>query len=104
MKTRAFRMQLKPGTVDEYRRRHDQIWPELREALSGAGIRDYSIFLDPQTLALFAVFKFEDERALDSLPSQQVMQRWWESMVPLMSVKSDNRPVEWPLEQVFHLP
>ncbi|RYE98628.1 MAG: L-rhamnose mutarotase, partial [Oxalobacteraceae bacterium] len=46
MSTRAFRMQLKPGQVEEYKRRHDAIWPELSQALVDAGIYDYSIFLD----------------------------------------------------------
>lgn len=51
----AFAMRLKPGAVEEYKRRHDEIWPELSAVLRAAGISDYSIFLDEQTLTLFAV-------------------------------------------------
>eukprot|EP01034_Spumella_vulgaris_P001894 gene1894-2477_t len=61
MTTRAFRMKLKPGTVEEYRRRHDELWPDLGQALSEAGIYDYSIFLDEQTLHLFAVLKLRPD-------------------------------------------
>ena len=50
----AFRMQLKPGFEAEYQRRHDELWPELRAALTAAGIVEYRIFLDPKTLSLFA--------------------------------------------------
>ena len=57
MVSHAFRMQLKPGMAEEYRRRHDEIWPELAALLRDAGIHDYSIFLDPETNALFAVLK-----------------------------------------------
>ena len=46
----AFRMQLKPGCQTEYERRHDELWPDLGQALSEAGIYDYSIFLDEETL------------------------------------------------------
>ena len=53
----AFRMKLKPGNVDEYKRRHDEIWPELAQLLREAGIYDYSIFLDEEDLHLFAVLK-----------------------------------------------
>ena len=53
MSISAFKMQLKPGMIDEYRRRHDEIWPELSALLTAAGIYDYSIFLDEDTLALF---------------------------------------------------
>src|SRR5437762_7331508 len=75
MTTHAFRMQLKPGVVEEYRRRHDEIWPELAEAISAAGIYDYSIFLDEETLALFAVLKLREDNDRDALPGQPVMQR-----------------------------
>jgi L-rhamnose mutarotase len=101
--THAFRMQLKSGVVDEYRRRHDEIWPELSALLHEAGIYDYSIFLDPETLALFAVLKLRDDNQRDTLPSHPVMRRWWDYMAPLMEVEPDNKPVEWPLHPVFHM-
>ena len=104
MTTHAFRMQLKPGTVDEYRRRHDEIWPELVRIIGDAGIHDYHIFLDEETLALFAVLKLRDENTRDHLPSHPVMRRWWDHMAPLMEVQPDNRPVEIPLVPIFHLP
>jgi L-rhamnose mutarotase len=101
--THAFRMQLKPGTVAEYEARHDAIWPELSALLHDAGIRDYSIFLDEDTLSLFAVLKLEDDNKRDSLPDHPVMRRWWDHMAPLMEVEPGNRPREWPLRQVFYL-
>ena len=100
---RAFRMKLKPGTVDEYRRRHDELWPELEQALRDAGIYDYSIFLDEETLHLFAVLKLRDGETSAALPGQPVMKRWWDYMADLMEVEPGNRPREWPLTQVFHL-
>ncbi|MEO5493660.1 MAG: L-rhamnose mutarotase [Sphingomonas sp.] len=103
MTTHAFRMQLKPGMVDEYRRRHDAIWPDLADALTAAGVHDYSIFLDEETLALFAVLKLRPDHRRDALPGLPVMQRWWDHMAPLMEVGPDNRPVEWPLVPMFHL-
>ena len=103
MSVHAFRMQLKPGTVEEYRRRHDEIWPELAELLSASGIYDYSIFLDEETLALFAVLKLRDENDRDALPDHLIMKRWWDYMAPLMEVEPGNRPREWPLVPLFHL-
>lgn len=103
MSTHAFRMQLKPGVIDEYRRRHDEIWPELAEAISAAGIYDYSIFLDEETLGLFAVLKLRDDNTRDALPHHPVMRRWWDHMAELMVVEPDNKPVEWPLVPLFHL-
>lgn len=103
MNTRAFRMKLKPGTVAEYRRRHDEIWPELSEALSEAGIYDYSIFLDEETLHLFAVLKLRSENKIDELPQQPVMKKWWDYMAGLMETVPGNRPREWPLQPMFYL-
>jgi L-rhamnose mutarotase len=103
MTTHAFRMKLKPGTTDEYRRRHDEIWPELSQLLHEAGIHDYSIFLDEETLHLFAVLKLKPDNARESLPQHPVMKRWWQYMADLMETHADNRPREWPLVPVFHL-
>ncbi|WP_377704984.1 L-rhamnose mutarotase [Pseudoduganella sp. UC29_71] len=102
MTTRAFRMKLKPGTVEEYRRRHDELWPDLGRALGDAGIYDYSIFLDEETLHLFAVLKLWPDHKIAELPKQEVMQRWWDYMADLMEVEPGNRPREWPLQQMFH--
>lgn len=103
MDTIAFRMQLKPGVADEYRRRHDTIWPELEDALTAAGICDYSIFFDEETLSLFAVLKLRADHRRESLAAEPVMRRWWDYMADLMVTHADNRPREWPLRQVFHL-
>ena len=65
----AFRMKLKPGMAAEYKRRHDEIWPELKQLLGEAGIYDYSIFLDPDDMHLFAVLKLCDNNRRDELPS-----------------------------------
>jgi L-rhamnose mutarotase len=103
MNSRAFRMKLKAGTVDEYRYRHDEIWPELAGLLRDSGIHDYSIFLDEATLDLFAVMKLRDGHDIAALPGHPVMRKWWDYMAELMEVEPGNRPMEWPLTQVFHL-
>ena len=103
MTTMAFRMQLKPGVAEEYRRRHDEIWPELAQVLRDAGIYDYSIFLDPTTLNLFAVLKLRPDNRREQLPQLPVMRRWWSYMADLMETHPDQRPREWPLEPMFHL-
>lgn len=99
----AFKMQLKPGNVAEYKKRHDEIWPELSRELRAAGISDYSIFLDEETLTLFAVQKLSDKNSAAELPNSPIVRKWWNFMSPLMEVNPDNSPVENPLREVFHL-
>jgi len=99
----SFKMQLKLGNVAEYKRRHDEIWPELSRALSAAGVSDYSIFLDEETLTLFAVQKLTDNNTAAELPKLPIVRKWWDAMAPLMEVNPDNSPVVKPLTEVFHL-
>lgn len=100
----AFKMKLFPGQEEEYRRRHDLIWPELKELLKETGISEYSIFLDRETNSLIGVLKAEDPRALDQLPAREVMQRWWAYMADIMESNPDHSPVSIPLDEVFYLP
>ena len=56
----GFKMKLFHGCEDEYKKRHDDIWPELQGLLKEAGISEYSIFLDNTTNSLFGVMKAGD--------------------------------------------
>lgn len=100
----ALRMQLKPGCAAEYERRHDAIWPELVGLLNEAGVYDYSIFLDGDDLSLFAVMRLGPDYSEALLSAHPVMRRWWTYMADLMIADDDNRPVQWPMRQVFRLP
>jgi L-rhamnose mutarotase len=104
MKRVAFRMQLFPGKVEEYKRRHDELWPELRDLLKKTGIQEYSIFLDEKTNSLFGVLRIADTLKLDELPGQPVMKKWWLHMSDIMETNPDHSPVSIPLKEVFYLP
>lgn len=99
----AFRMILKPGFEEEYRRRHDLLWPEMAAELKAAGISDYSIFLDPATGSLFAVQKLAPGSTADDLPQSPTVRRWWQYMKDIMETNPDGSPVSHPLREVFHL-
>ncbi|WP_395768375.1 L-rhamnose mutarotase [Aquirufa sp.] len=104
MQRKAFKMFLLPGFEAEYVRRHDAIWPELVDLLHEVGIQNYSIFLDSETLTLFAYLEAPDLGALDQLPAQEVMQRWWKYMGDIMQTNPDNSPVAIDIPSVFYLP
>lgn len=104
MKRIAFKMQLHKGYEEEYKKRHAELWPELKKLLKDTGIREYSIFLDEATHSLFGVLKIQDELSLDKLPEQPVMKRWWAYMKDIMETNPDNSPVSIPLKEVFYLP
>jgi L-rhamnose mutarotase len=103
MQRHAFKMKLKPGMAAEYKKRHDELWPELAAELKAAGVSDYSIFLDEETLTLFATQKLSDRNTAAHLPNSPTVRKWWDSMAPLMETNPDNSPVAKLLKEVFHL-
>jgi L-rhamnose mutarotase len=103
MKRYAFKMKLKPGFKNEYKKRHDEIWPELKKLLENAGIRDYSIFLDEETNTLFSVQKVVGESGSQDLGQTAIVQKWWAYMADIMDTNPDNSPVSVALEEVFHM-
>lgn len=98
----AFKMKLRPGFSEEYKKRHDQIWPELSALLKKNGISNYSIFLDEETSVLFAVQEHEGEGSQD-LGGTEIVQQWWAYMADIMETNADHSPRSTPLKMVFHL-
>lgn len=99
----AFRMNLFPGQAAEYRKRHDEIFPELAAALKDAGVSDYSIWLDAESGHLFGILTRTDDHTMDALPDTEIMKRWWAHMADIMATDADNVPVQIPLKRVFYL-
>jgi L-rhamnose mutarotase len=99
----AFKMYLNPGQKEEYKKRHDQIWPELKKLLKDAGVSEYSIFLDEETNTLFAFQKVSSEGGSQDLGQTEIVKKWWKFMADIMKTNSDNSPVSLPLEEVFYL-
>ena len=99
----AFKMKLKPGYEQEYKRRHDALWPELKVLLKDAGVHDYSIFLDTETNILFGVQKVTGDQGSQDLGSTAIVQKWWAYMADIMETNPDNSPVTISLKEVFYL-
>lgn len=98
----AAKLKLKLGMGDEYKKRHDAIWPELSKAIRSAGISDFFIFLDEETGTLFSVQKLAATNTTAELRKSELMHKWWDHMADLMEVNADNSPVRVPLKPVFH--
>jgi len=96
-------MKLNPGQAAEYKRRHDEIWPELEQELTAAGIFDYAIFLDEETNILFGIQKVKDHNHADDLPNTEIVKKWWKYMADIMETNPDNSPVQVPLKEVFYM-
>lgn len=98
----AFKLKLKPGMAAEYKKRHDEIWPDLAKAIREAGISDFTIYLDEETDTLFSVQKLAPGHTAAKLRDTGLMRKWWAHMAPLMETNPDLSPVRSPLKEVFH--
>lgn len=96
----AWVMRLKPGQEAEYRRKHDEIWPEMVEMLKRQGIRNYSIYR--HGLTLFASYERDDDAPPLGAP-EAVAWRWWQWMAPHMETNPDSSPLVEPVEEMFRL-
>jgi len=102
----GFRLQVKKEMMDEYVLRHASVWPEMLEALSQSGWKNYSLFLDRSDGTLFGYFETPSLKlALEGMASKEINEKWSASMAPFFVELDGKRPDErfvW-LEQVFFL-
>ncbi len=103
MKRLAFKMYLSEGQKEEYQKRHNEIWPELKKLLEEAGVSEYSIFLDEETNTLFAFQKVAGDGGSQNLGQTEIVQRWWKYMSDIMLTNDDNSPVSVELPEVFYM-
>ena len=99
----AFMMRIKPGSEEEYRRRHRQVWPELLADLKRAGCQNYSIYL--RGTELFAYMEVDDfQRYLEVMATSRASERWEAQMSDIL-IRETEASTGFPpvLEEVFHL-
>ena len=94
-------MQLKPGGLEEYRRHHDEIWPELVAQIERSGIGQITIFEADPLLVLYS--EIRDVESWDRLWASEVHGRWGAIMNEFMAVDDEGAPVSGELREVFHL-
>ena len=99
----AFKMYLNEGQKEEYKKRHNALWPELHQLLKDAGISEYSIFLDEETNILFAFQKLSGTGSSQDLGKTEIVQKWWAFMNDIMKCNPDSSPVSIPLDEVFYM-
>jgi L-rhamnose mutarotase len=99
----GFKMKMLPGFREEYKKRHCEIWPELKELLKKEGICNYSIFLDEETNTLFAYQEQTGTSSSQDLGMNAVVKKWWKHMADIMETNPDDSPVTIPLQEMFYM-
>ena len=100
---KGFKMKLNDGMAVEYKKRHNQLWPEMKDIIHNHGGKNYSIFLDEETNILFGYIEIENEELWNQVGKTDINQKWWDFMAPIMETNEDNSPVSIDLDLMFHL-
>lgn len=100
---KGFKMKLFQGMEKEYERRHNLLWPEMKEMIHEYGGKNYTIFLDRETLTLFGYIEIESEEKWAKSADTEICRKWWGYMADIMETNPDNSPMSTDLKNVFHL-
>ena len=100
---KGFKMKLYAGMEEEYERRHNALWPEMKDMIHEFGGKNYSIFLDRETCTLFGYIEIESEEKWARSANTAICRKWWDYMADIMHTNPDNSPVCVDLQNVFHL-
>ena len=100
---KGFKMKLYEGQEAEYEKRHNLLWPEMKEMIHEYGGKNYTIFLDKETLTLFGYIEIESEEKWAESANTEICRKWWDYMADIMETNPDNSPVSIDLDKVFHL-
>ena len=100
---KGFKMRLFPGMKEEYERRHNALWPEMRDMIHEYGGKNYTIFLDEDTNTLFGYIEIESEERWAESANTEICKKWWHYMADIMETNADESPVSIDLTNVFHL-
>ncbi len=103
MVRKSFKMKLFPGMEEEYEKRHNQLWMEMKDMIHEYGGSNYSIFLDQKTDILYGYIELEDADKWEQSANTEICRKWWDYMADIMETNSDNSPVSTDLKLVFHL-
>lgn len=105
MRRVCFTLQVSPDHIDEYRRRHAAVWPEMLAALRDAGWQDYSLFLREDGLLVGYFITDDLEAAVSAMDATEVNRRWQAEMAPFFVDLPGGRADQGMqiLEEIFNL-
>lgn len=99
----CFLMRANPETLDEYKRQHAAVWPDMLDALRRTGWRNYSLFAKEDGLIVGYVETDDFEAALAAMQDEEVNARWQAEMAPLFEIQAAPDSAMQQLPEIFHL-
>ncbi|WP_334352645.1 L-rhamnose mutarotase [Companilactobacillus sp. HBUAS56257] len=97
------KMFVNKSDIDEYIKRHQNIWEEMKQGLKEYGVSDYKISIDRQNGVVFSTLDVNDVGKYKEFSKTSICKKWWHYMAPIMSVKDNEEPITENLEEAFYL-
>jgi L-rhamnose mutarotase len=99
----CFSFEIYPGTEDEYKKRHDEIWPELAQAITDAGQSNYTLFRRGTTVIGYVECEPDAETALAKIAATEVNARWAEWFKDVIQSPRTSDGAFARFDEVWHL-
>jgi L-rhamnose mutarotase len=101
----CFLLKVRPEKLEEYKRRHESVWPEMLDALRSTGWHNYSLFLRPDGLLVGYLESSDFAQSLAGMKAHAVNAKWQAEMAPFFESLEGAGPDDGLtlLEEVFHL-
>ena len=103
MERLCFTFEIRPGTEAEYKRRHDEIWPELVDAIKDAGFANYSLFRRGTEIVAYVECHPDVETAFAKLGPNDANARWSKWFEDIIVSLTDENGELYRVEEVWHL-
>ena len=102
---KAYLIQAKPGMAQEYIRRHNPVWPEIRELLKEHGVLNFTTFLHEESNQLFCYVEIENEELFNQQGEKEICKKWWKYMAEVLVCDSPDaeKGKETELKEIFHV-
>jgi L-rhamnose mutarotase len=99
----CFTFEIRAGAEDEYKRRHDEIWPELVDVIRGSGVTNYSLFRRATTVIAYCECEPDVATAFAKIGASEVNARWSEYFEDLIVALTDDDGELFTAQEVWHL-
>jgi L-rhamnose mutarotase len=103
MERLCFTFETRPGTAEEYKRRHDEIWPELVADIKGSGLSNYSLFREGDRTIGYVECEPDVRTSFAKLAKSEANARWSEWFADIIVALTDENGNLFRLDEVWHL-
>jgi L-rhamnose mutarotase len=105
MKRYGMVIKVKPEKLQDYKRYHANVWPDILDMIGQCNIKNYSIYhKDGWLFSYFEYYGDDFQADMEKMAADKRTQEWWTLMKPMQTPLETRAEGEWwaDMEEVFH--